>query len=303
MIDFKKVSIKDYSKLKKYFNIYQSRVSELTFTNIFAWREKYNFKYAIINDFLFILNETEKGDIYFSPPIGDYKKDYQGAIELLKDYCDEKNIKCIIKKLSEEKKDLIIKNEKFKYEIWNKRDQSDYLYNFDDLLNLSGNKYHKKKNRVNKFLKTYSNWSIETIDENNINECRKFLDNWCKENNCEKISGLKYEKIAINEVFDNYNKLDCFGIILKIDDIIAGFTVGEKLNDTTLVIHFEKGSTNYKSVYNMLSNQFLKTIDYDYKYINREQDLGIKGLRRSKMSYHPIELIDKYSILISDSDV
>lgn len=121
-----------------------------------------------------------------------------------------------------------------------------------------------------------------------------FLDKWCKEHNCIDDKGLQYEKKAINEVLDNYDILDCFGIILKIENQVVGFTIGETLNEKTLVIHFEKGSLKYKSVYNMLSHQFLKSIDNSYEYINREQDLGIEGLRKSKLSYHPIKLIDKY---------
>lgn len=296
MIEFKKITIEAFKDLKPYFSWYQSQVSELIFTNIFAWSEKYHFKYAIIDGFLFILNETGEGKIYFSPPIGDYKNDYIKALEKLRAFCVKREIDCVIKKADEEIKDLLLEGIAGEVEVSYNRDQSDYIYHFKDLLELSGNDYHKKKNRVNKFIKTYNQWSVEAITSENINDCRSFLNQWCEAHDCDHNKGLRYERLAIHEVLDHFEVLECKGIILKIDGQVVGFTLGEALNDDTFVIHFEKGDINYKSVYNMISHQFLKTLNESFSYVNREQDLGIPGLRRSKLSYHPCEIRHKYTL-------
>jgi len=170
MIEFNKITIENKKIINEYFSVFNSDVSELSFTNLYAWREKYGFKYAIIEDFLWIMNQTKEGKVYFSPPIGDYNKDFHKSIEKLKDYCNGENQNFIIKKASEKIKDQIITDKTFEYEVKTNRDESDYLYLFQALLELTGNKYHKKKNRVNKFLKTYTDWSYEIIDHENIDD-------------------------------------------------------------------------------------------------------------------------------------
>jgi len=298
MSRFRKIEMTDKQLMDQYFDVFNSGVSELSFTNIYSWREKYRFKFAIIEDFLWIMNETKEGKVYFSPPIGDYSKDLKKSIERVKHYCRANAIDFIIKKASEDIKNQILEIEGFKYEVDTTRDASDYLYLFEDLLELSGNKFHKKKNRVNKFKKTYDNWSYEIINQENIDSCRRFADQWCKKNNCNGVENLMHERKAIKEVLDHYENLNCNGGIIRIKGEIAGFTISEALNDHTIVIHFEKADTSYSGIYNILSNEHLKHIDQKFEYVNREQDLGIEGLRRSKLSYHPIRLIDKYKIKI-----
>jgi hypothetical protein len=244
------------------------------------------------------MNQSKDGKRYFSPPIGDYKNDLHGSITLLKDYCQHENIDLVIKKASEKVRDQIVADDSFKYEVNSNRDASDYIYLFEDLLKLEGNKYHKKKNRINKFLKSYDHWKYEIINEENIEDCRLFADHWCDENNCDEIENLKHERRAIKAVLDHYKNLDCHGGIIRVNNEFAGFTISEKLNEKTVVIHFEKADTKYSGIYNILSNEHLKHINQNFTYVNREQDLGIEGLRRSKMSYHPTKLIHKYQIKI-----
>lgn len=299
MIKFKEIKISDKKEIEKYLNAFNSNVSELNFTNLYSWREKYKFEYAIVDDFLWILNRTNDGRIYFSPPVGDYNKDFTKSINRVKNYCDKVNCDFIIKKASEKIKDQIIQTNVLKFDVSTNRSESDYIYSFKELLELKGNKYHKKKNRINKFIKTYDQWTYEMINDKNIDDCRYLADQWCLDNNCEESDNLNYERNAIKEVLNHYDILDCFGGIIRIKGIIAGFTISEKLNNDTLVIHFEKGNTEFDSIYNILGHEHLKHVRNGFKFINREQDLGIEGLRRSKLSYHPIELLSKYTIKIS----
>jgi hypothetical protein len=298
MIIFKDIEINDQEKINEYISVFNSEVSELSFTNLYAWREKYGFRFTVVENFLWIMNQTAKGRVYFSPPIGDYDKNFHKSLKSIKEYCNERDMGFIIKKASESVKDRILTDTSFEYEVNTNRDSSDYVYLFDDLRTLSGNKFHKKKNRVNKFLKTYDHWTYEIIDDENLDDCRLFADQWCEENNCDRVKNLKYERKAIKEVLDNYHVLNCYGGIIRVNNEFAGFTISEALNDETLVVHFEKADTKFSGIYNILSNEHLKQVDQSFIYVNREQDLGIDGLRRSKMSYHPIKLVHKYQIKI-----
>jgi len=298
MIEFKDIELSDRKEINKYLEIFNTEVSELNFTNLFSWREKYQFKYAIVGGFLWISNQTDDGQIYFSPPIGDYSIDLYSKFFLMKDYCDDHKKEFTIKKASESIKNQLIETNVFQFEVSTDRSESDYIYVFDEMLELKGKKYHKKKNRVNKFIKTYDQWSYERITEDTIDDCRLLADEWCRDNNCDDNDNLNYERKAIKEVLDHYEILGCFGGLIRIDGKIAGFTISEKLNKETLVIHFEKGNTAYDAIYNMLTHAHLKDIENGFEFINREQDLGIEGLRRSKLSYHPIELRHKYTLKI-----
>lgn len=298
MIKFKKITISDKSAIQSYLEKFNPQVSELSFTNLFAWRNKYNFEFAIIDDFLWILNRTQEDKLYFSPPIGDYEKEYSKSIATLKKYLDSKNRPFIIKKADEEVKNKIIDVNGFSYKVCSNRDTFDYLYSFDALLHLNGKKYHKKKNRVNKFIRKYDNWTYERLDSFNKEACLALEEKWCTQRQCQKTPGLLYEKKAIQETIEQFEQLNCQGGLIRINGAVEAFIISERLNDDTLVIHFEKGNTDFQCIYNIIFNQHLNNLKEMYQFINREQDLGIQGIRKSKMSYHPEKLIEKYKIII-----
>lgn len=281
----KKLTIEDKNIINNYIKSYQIEASELSFTNLFAWREKYGFHYVEENNFLWIINKMGE-KIYFSQPIGNYKNPdiYISIQSMIKQY---KHI--TIKKSDERFKDYI-SNSEMSYILKSVRDDYDYLYDFDSLKFLKGNKNHKKKNHINKFKKDYE-WSYKIYEKSLKDDMIKICEDWFEDQNDE------YK--AIVDVLDHFEMLDCSGGILYIQDKPVAFIIGEMLNNETLVIHFEKAVAGYHGLYQMVLHQYLLQYE-NVKYVNREQDLGIPGLRKSKLSYHPIDFVKKYNVQLGE---
>lgn len=296
----KKIEITDYQIIKTYYDKYKVEASEISFTNLFMWRNKYNFHFEIVHDFLWVVNIKDENTFYYSQPIGDYsnKIALDKSIHTVMDKQHESGKKFILKKCDKLFLETI-KMLNINHTFVEKRDDFDYVYDYEELKILEGKKYHKKKNHLNKFLKTYDDWSYYKMDSSNLSEvltiCDKWFANAVKENDAELLSELS----AIKEAINNFNELDYSGGIIQIDNKPRAFILGERLNDETLLIHIEKADINYKGIYPMIFYQYIHNQDTDYKYINREQDLGIAGLRKSKLSYHPVKFIEKYQIEIT----
>ena len=286
----KKINIHDKDIINTFIKEYQIITSEISFTNLFAWRNKYNFHYIILDNFLWIINNKDN-KYYLSQPIGDYRniEGIISSINSMKKFL--KNRPFIIKK-SDDKFLKLLNELPFSYSYSSNRDDSDYIYDFKKMQTLSGNRYHKKKNHVNQFLKKYT-WHYNEISELNLMDIDEICKIWFE--GSHELS----EYDAIKDVLENFKKLDVQGGILYVENKAVAFTIGEALNNDTHVIHFEKAVSGYTSLYPMIFYKYVNTL-MGYKYVNREQDLGFDGLRKSKLSYHPVKLIEKYTIRIGD---
>lgn len=270
--------------------LYNIRMSELNFTNVYAWQEKYAFHIEVINDDLFLINKA-KERLYFSQPIGSLKDldHLEATIKLLMKSFDLNEIH--FKKCSDTFKSTIEKL-KFELEVTEIRDDFDYLYDFNDLKELKGKPYHKKKNHVNGFMKNYL-WAYESINDSNKKDVMLVLDHWFKEAD----EDLLFERKAITRVLTDWEDLNVTGGILYVDNIPVAFAIGEVIHKDTLLMHFEKANTDYQGAYAMMTHTYINHFK-DLLYVNREQDLGIPGLRKSKLSYHPIDFVRKYNIIV-----
>ncbi|MBN2795909.1 MAG: DUF2156 domain-containing protein [Clostridia bacterium] len=269
------------NKLKAYKKIQ----SELNFTNLFAWRDKYDFHFIQFNDTILIVNKN-MDKLYFSEPLGEFSS--QLFEELQRTFNLEE---IVFKKCSPDFVDQI-QNLSLNVETKEIRDDFDYLYLMEDLRDLKGNAYHKKKNHVNQFLKNYE-WSYESVSNSNIQDIRILIESWFQ----DVSDDLLEEKKAIHKVLENWEFLNTTGGILYVKDIPVAFTIGEFIDEETLLIHFEKGLTQYTGVYPMIMQQYLLNQPL-VKYVNREQDLGIPGLRKAKESYHPVGFVKKYNVSV-----
>jgi hypothetical protein len=172
--------------------------------------------------------------------------------------------------------------------------QADYVYLCSDLANLSGNRYHRKKNHLNRFLKTYPGYQYQEINQNNLDAVREFQKKWYQER--EDGEGLQWENDAIRQALDNFTALDCEGAAIFIDGQVAAYSLGELLNSDTAVIHIEKGDLRITGSYVAINQMFCKNRWQACRYINREQDLGLPGLKAAKTSYLPHHLLPKYLV-------
>ncbi|MEJ2279611.1 MAG: phosphatidylglycerol lysyltransferase domain-containing protein, partial [Candidatus Lokiarchaeota archaeon] len=278
-------------------------ISELNFTNLFIWRNYYDLLFLEHNNHLILFSKTflkkwdspiiGNGDIImFFPPIGNSPEDQ--IIELFQNFSNIEFHR-IPNKISEK----LQKMEEFKklnLDFQSDRKNWDYIYNSEDLIKLKGNKYRSKRRLLEKFNNKY-NFEFHIITEDLLEKCRELQNKWCNINECQKNEDLNEEQIAINELLDNFSSLDATGGLILVEEKTAGYTFGEMLNEDTIVIHIEKAHTYYEGSYQAINNKFLSYCCQDKgKYVNREQDLGIEGLRKAKNSYHPIKMIEKQKI-------
>jgi hypothetical protein len=164
---------------------------------------------------------------------------------------------------------------------------------------LTGKKLHGQRNHINKFKILYPDYKTELITEKSFKECMEMNLEWCKANGLNTntvCSGNNYELCAVNQAFANYEALGCIGILIRINDKVIAFTLGTARNSEVFDTHFEKALYEYDGAFKVINQEFAKVLgEHNFKYINREEDLGDEGLRRSKLSYNPAFMVKKYN--------
>lgn len=177
------------------------------------------------------------------------------------------------------------------------RDAFDYIYLTEQLITLSGKKYHGKRNHIANFKK--SQWEYKPLEEPLFNDCIEFATNDFNARNAYTSGSAVAEQYAINTFFSCFDELSLKGGVLYQNGRMVGFTIGEKLNSDTFIVHIEKALHDVQGAYPTLFNEFLKANAGDCKYVNREDDVGLEGLRKSKLSYHPEYLLEKFNVTIN----
>lgn len=291
---FKRLIIEDKNMLDEFINPYKFLSCEYSFTTLYIWREACDICFTVHKGALIIKKKDFEGRYYFMQPLGYSKENLKEIVEALMDYKTEHNMNYLFKDFDEDFMEEIkeIYGDVKGICIKEDRDNFDYLYEAEKLIKLSGKKLHGKKNHYNSFVKNY-NYEVKDIKEVEvISDVIVAAEKWYKGNNDDNI--LLYELQGIKDVVKNMEIMDIKGIAVYVDGKIVAFSLGEKLNANLAVIHIEKGDMNYNGVYSFINKTFIDRCFSDVKIINREQDLGIDGLRKSKLSYHPLKLEKKY---------
>ena len=289
MLDFQEISIEDREQIEKYLKYSEEPFCDFTFGNLFSWSVVENTKIAFLNDFLFIrFSDDEK--YYYSFPIGN--GEIKNVINLIIEDAKINNKKlrfvCLTKKQTKILKNIF--GEKIK--INKNRDTFDYVYSVEKLSTLSGRKYHSKKNHFNSFKKKFD-FIYEEINENNLSECIEFANKWYREN--EATPTLLKEQQVLNNALKNYFKLNLIGAVIKINNKVIAFCAGEKMfKENVFCTHFEKASADFPTAYTAINKLFSEFSINNFEFVNREDDAGIDGLRKAKLSYHPEIILEKY---------
>jgi hypothetical protein len=292
---FKKLSLEDKNIVDKYIYPYKFLSCEYSFTSLYIWKDACDIQYTIYKEALILKKRDFDGNYHFMQPLGYSKEDLGEIIEKLKDYREENPMKYLFKDLEESfiEEFNILLNEKNDFYIEEDRDNFDYLYEAKKLMTFSGKKLHSKKNHYNSFTKTYNYEVVEINDEKVINDVSDAAQKWYEETE-EKDIKLYYELLAIKDIINNMNLLNLKGIAVYVDGKIAAFSIGESLSEELAVIHIEKGDKNINGIYSFIAKTFIDKCFNNSEIINREQDMGIDGLRKSKMSYYPLKLEKKF---------
>ena len=296
MLSFKDIELEDKELITSYTMSSPRRNCDLSFSNLCSWRFLYSTQYATLDGFLILKFWAEDKLVYMMPiGNGDLKKVLDAMIE---DAKNEKGQFCMLgvcTGMCEELKEIM--PDKFHFEA--DRDYADYLYLRTDLATLAGKKFQSKRNHVNKFRKTY-NYEYVPLTSDRIPECLELEAEWCKMNNCDQHEGTGNERRALVYALQNFDTLGLTGGILHVDGKIAAFTFGMPINEDTFGVHVEKADTRIDGAYAMINYEFANHVPEQYTYLNREEDLGIEGLRKAKLSYQPAILLEKYMAFLKD---
>ncbi|WP_102399771.1 DUF2156 domain-containing protein [Haloimpatiens massiliensis] len=300
MLEFKPLTIDEKDIFYKYLSDYKFATSEYSFASLIIWREGCDIQYAECNDALIIKKKDFNGKYHFMQPIGYNKGNLKDIIEKLKKYKEENNMPYLFKDVE----NLFIGDLKEIYgdkaHICEDIDNFDYIYDSKKLITLSGRKLHSKKNHYNFFVKNY-NYEVKDFSEDNVKQdCLKASEIWRHQK--EEQNGVQvyidYELDGIKEILSHMEVLNLKGMAVYVDGKVVAFTIGEKVNDEMAIVHIEKGIAEIRGIYAFINKTFAEKYLSDVKYINREQDLGIEGLRKAKKSYNPIKLEEKYCVNI-----
>jgi hypothetical protein len=286
--DFKPLGLEDQDHLRSFFRADPPVTSELTFTNLFMWRNSYRFRWTLADGALLLCGETAEGAPFALPPIGggDLMSTFRLLLESLGKLAPVPEIHRVPEAMAQRY------SEPLSLEVQESREHSDYVYRTESLIKLSGRKYHGKRNHLKQFRSKYS-YRYESMNERIIEQCLQLQEEWCHLRNCPSNHALLSEEQAIHEVLEHYHELDCEGAAIVVDGRVVAFSLGEQLNPDTAVIHIEKANPGFPGSYAVINQEFCRHAWSQFTFINREQDLGEEGIRKAKLSYYPDHLVNK----------
>jgi hypothetical protein len=294
MLEFFDITLENREKIVSLLNYSQNMGCEYCFANNFAWKRLANTKMAFFEDFYILCAfDTESGFPEFSFPTG--KGNLKTAINEIIRTANSLDSPVMINSVEERYIEYINANYPDFFDISFNDSSSDYIYRRDLLANLTGKKFHSKRNHIAQFKKKY-NWQYKPLSQADFDEIILLSTKIYNQKKGYTEKSEISEQFAINAFLENYNTLNLSGGVLYVDDKLIAFTIGEPINSETFGIHIEKADVDFHGSYAMINQCFAKTIPENYIYINREEDLGIDGLRKAKESYYPEFLLKKYSL-------
>ena len=303
-----RITLEDRAVLEEFLHGFEYKTSGLTFTSLFMWKEINMFSWEIVGDYLCITGadnlDRDMGKPFMLPPLtrtGFYEPEgLRKTIAEAKRRFEEKgqvfNIMLIPKSLLE----VISEAMPVEYRVLDDRANYDYLYDKQELIDLKGRAFHSKKNHLNYFLANYEYEYLPMLPSM-ADEAMDFVRAFNKRKNLEdphERELLAFEERAMQDTFLHLDSVVYMSGVIRINGKIEAISVGGHIGDQTVSVHIEKANVEFRGLYQAINNEFCKSMPAEIKYINREEDMGIPGLRKAKLSYNPIELIEKYTIRI-----
>lgn len=289
---FEPITIDKQNKYLDYFSRCPQKTSDYSFINLWGWAEEYGLLWAWENDLIWL--KQTKPEVRFWAPIGTWQ-DINWPTRFKKLAISA----CSFIRIPEELVQIWKIGLSDLLRIESAKGQWDYLYLISDLVNLQGNRFHKKKNLLYQFQKNYD-YAYLKLGSDTVAMARTMQADWCSWRDCESSENLSAENRVIDRILKNWDRfIGMTGGVLMVNQKIAAYTVAEALTNDMLLIHFEKASPEFKGSYQAINQMFLFHSAQNFKIVNREQDLDDEGLRKAKLSYHPVDFLRKSKVEIS----
>ena len=289
MLNFKIITLKDKTLLDSYLLKTVFRNCDFSFSNLFCWSERYQTTYDIINDFLVIrfISVDDKLPCYLMPlGVGNL----MNVLEILIEDAENNGFPFRMMSITDDMFAELRKIMPDTFSYTPMRAYSDYIYLTENLMHLTGKKYQSKRNHINKFKNDYPDYEFVPITKELIPACLEMQRLWCIENDCYDSNMLIGEAHAVKTALNHFEELQLRGGVIKINGEITAFSFGQPVGQDAFGIHVEKALNN---AYALINQQMAEHVACNYTYMNREEDLGLEHLRKSKLSYHPAILLEK----------
>lgn len=278
------------------------RHSEASFSNMFTWQEAWDMQMAVQDDAVFIVMDSDIYRPFILPPyLMDQSRSIEPHMKLCEEYmvdrCGVFYMKCAVPQMMEKIKEDCGARYAFNYDEYN----SEYCYRAKDLIDLAGRKYHSKRNHINSFLRNYQ-CEYELYEDKYRDECLHLQEEWAQTKDEDPREAAE-ELLSITKALDHWRELNFQGCVVKIEGKVAAFSFGEQICEDTAIIHIEKARPDINGLFAYINNAFVKDVWSRSEYINRAEDMGVPGIRKAKLSYHPAFMLDKYDVLLSGDKV
>ena len=289
-IPFRPITAADADLLRSFTTESKCMNCDLNVANLCSWQFLYHTEYAVVEGFL-VLRFVADGHVTYMKPIG--KGDLRHVLELLRadarSLGDTLRVACVCPCAQALMNESM--PEAFTFEI--NRDKSDYLYLREKLVTLAGKKLQPKRNHVSKFKRTYPNYEYRPLTADLVPDCIRLGEEWCRTTDSGMQHAMEAEQHMIAYALQHIDELHIIGGTLFVEDKMVAFTFGARINAEAFDVCVEKADTTYEGAYAMINNEFVSRLPEDIVYINREEDLGLEGLRKAKLSYQPDLILDK----------
>jgi hypothetical protein len=281
--EFKLIGLEDKKDLSELIARYPSEVCEINFGNIFIWRHFDHAKLTTINGNLCILCEPPSEPAYFLQPLGENK-------------IRETLLTCLsfaprLSRIPESSAATYCSGLRSEPD----RNNFDYVYLAEALACLKGKKYDGKRNRIRKFERNHD-YRYLSMSTHHLDDCRLLFEKWLEAKASSDRPFVSMWRQVIQEALLHFQELGLTGGVIEMERRVAAFSIGERLTGDTAVIHIEICDPAYEGLPQLINREFIKQEWAEYRFINREQDMGLTGLRRAKTSYYPHHLVKKYNI-------
>ncbi len=288
-LSFEPISLEQQAQYQQKLARCPSIASDYSFINIWGWSRHYGLEWAFSDHLVWIRQNDPHPALW--APVGDWQ-----AVDWAAEWAAAKQAAGCMIRVPETLLRILQDAFKKDIQVTETRGQWDYLYHRQDLVELRGNRFHKKKNLVNQFIKNYP-YQYIPFGADMIDLAMAMQEDWCAWRDCESHEVLAAENKVIERILNDWRVLQGItGGALRVDGILVAYAIGEIMADQSIVIHFEKGDHEFKGSYQAINKLFLETLPETCQVVNREQDLDDEGLRKAKLSYNQFDFIRKYRV-------
>lgn len=300
MIDFQKIDLSRADQYRQILYACSERGCEYSLVNLYMWGRQ---KIALLHGCLALFSQFQRKSVY-PFPVGD--GDIGSVLDAIIHDARARGLQCRLSSMTAT--DCAFLEERYpgQFQFHPDRDSCDYIYDITDLATLPGRKYQRKRNHLNRFRQNHPNCRVVEITEDLLNDVDAMVKCWYETRMASNPNNdFLLEQKAFGRALENWAQLGLQGAVLIEDEKILAMTAGSFLNETTFDVHFEKALEDVDGAYAAINQAFSAHLHEKYpnlRWLNREDDLGLPGLRKAKLSYCPDHLVVKFWANLLEED-